>query len=53
MLKVFLIGFLCVALTRQSSIGDSLKGGLENAQDQASSLRQKRQFEIVSDMMSK
>ena len=31
MFKVFLIGFLCVALTHQASIGDSLKEGLVNA----------------------
>ena len=31
MSKVFLIGFVCVALTHQASIGDSLKEGLVNA----------------------
>ena len=31
MFKVFLIGFVCVALTHQASIGDSLKEGLVNA----------------------
>ena len=44
MLKVFLIGFLCVALTHQSSIGDSLKG--------QTGLRKKRQFEKFGDMIS-
>ena len=38
MLKVFLIGFLCVALTHQASIGENLQGRLGKAQDQAKSL---------------
>ena len=53
MLKVFLIGFLCVALT-QASIGDSVKGGLGKAKDQASSLTgQQRSLRSVTDDLSK
>ena len=54
MLKVFLIGFLCVALTHQASIGDSLKEGLEKTQDQAKSLtgQQRSVRSIIGDVES-
>ena len=44
MLKVFLIGFLCVAFTHQSSIDGRLQGPTGS--------RQKRQFQMFDDMMS-